>query len=78
MVEEYEQRPVFEPSIVSDTLANILVTQGAFAEAMKAFQTLARTKPERFDYYQQKIHEMKWRIQHPDIPWNPEEQGGSE
>jgi hypothetical protein len=71
VVEEYEQRPVFEPSIVSDTLANILVMQGAYAEAIKAFQTLARTKPERFEYYQQKIHEMKWRIQHPDLPWNP-------
>jgi hypothetical protein len=71
VVEEYEPRPVFEPSIVSDTLANILVMQGAYAEAIKAFQTLARTKPERFEYYQQKIHEMKWRIQHPDLPWSP-------
>jgi tetratricopeptide (TPR) repeat protein len=71
VVEEPEQRTAFEPSIVSDTLANILVAQGAFAEALKAFQTLARMKPERFDYYQGRIQEMKWRMQNPGQPWPP-------
>ncbi|MDB5032930.1 MAG: hypothetical protein JWQ98_171 [Chlorobi bacterium] len=73
VVEDYEQRPVFEPSIVSDTLANILVAQGAYAEAMQAFQTLARVKPERFEHYQRKIWEMKYRIQNPGMPWPPME-----
>jgi len=61
--DEEHHRPVpFEPSIVSDTLANILVAQGAYAEALKAFQTLARTKPERFDYYKARIADMKRRL----------------
>lgn len=61
--DEEHHRPVpFEPSIVSDTLANILVAQGAYAEALKAFQTLARTKPERLDYYEARIAEMKRRL----------------
>lgn len=71
-VQEVEQRTSYEPSIVSETLANILVAQGAYVEALKAFQTLARQKPERFDYYQQRIKEMKWRIQHPNRPWPSE------
>ncbi|MEP7217737.1 MAG: tetratricopeptide repeat protein [Bacteroidota bacterium] len=74
VVEDYEQRPVFEPSIVSDTLANILVAQRAYAEAMQAFQTLARVKPERFEYYQRKIWEMKYMIQNPGMPWPPVEE----
>jgi hypothetical protein len=73
VVEEPEPRTAFEPSIVSDTLANILVAQGAIAEAMKAFQTLARIKPERFEYYQGRIHEMKWRLQNPGGTWPPEQ-----
>ena len=47
VIEEAEPRHAFEPSIVSDTFASILVAQGAYAEALKAYQTLARTKPER-------------------------------
>ncbi len=57
-VEETEQRTAFQPSMVSDTLANILVAQGAYAEARKAFETLARAKPEHGAYYQEKIAEM--------------------
>lgn len=61
--DEEHHRPVpFEPSIVSDTLANILVAQGAYAEALKAFQTLARIKPERLDYYEVRIAEMKRQL----------------
>lgn len=53
---------VFEPSIVSDTLADILVAQGAFGEAMKAFMTLARMRPSQLAYYEERIAEMKRRI----------------
>jgi hypothetical protein len=63
-VEEPERRaPTFEPSIVSDTFANILVAQGAYSEALKAFQTLARTKPERYEHYSARIEEMKRLIE---------------
>lgn len=55
-------RPVFEPSLVSDTIAEILVRQGAWAEAMKAFQMLARMKPGKHAHYQERIREMRERI----------------
>jgi hypothetical protein len=50
---------VFEPSIVSDTLAEILVAQGAFGEALKAYQTLARMRPDRVEYYEDQIASMR-------------------
>ncbi len=56
---EPRQAAAFEPSIVSDTFAGILVQQGAYAEAIKAYQTLARTRPDRYEFYQQKILEMQ-------------------
>ena len=56
------QRHAFEPSIVSDTLAEILVSQGAYGEAIKAFMTLARTRPEKLAYYEERIAEMKQRM----------------
>jgi hypothetical protein len=55
-------RHVFEPSIVSDTLADILVAQGAYGEAIKAFMTLARMRPAQLKYYEERIAEMKRRI----------------
>lgn len=53
------QRQAFEPSIVSDTLAEILVSQGAYGEALKAFMTLARMRPAKLKYYEERIDEMK-------------------
>ncbi|HVZ41049.1 MAG TPA: hypothetical protein VHI13_17335 [Candidatus Kapabacteria bacterium] len=61
-VEEPEQHTAFQPSMMSETLADILVRQGAFAEALKAYQTLARANPERLAHYQQRIAEMQQRI----------------
>ena len=52
----------FEPSIVSDTFAGILAEQGAYEEAIKAYQMLARVKPERRADYEQKIEEMRWKM----------------
>lgn len=60
--EEEPELPAFEPSIVSDTFAGILAGQGAYAEAIKAYQMLARMKPERHDHYAQKIEEMRWKM----------------
>ena len=71
--EEDNFRPSsFEPSIVSDTLANILVTQRAYAEALKAYQTLARSKPERLEYYEERIAEMKEKMRGRSAPEAPE------
>jgi hypothetical protein len=78
VVEEEEPQSSYEPSIISETLANILVAQGKYVEALKAFQTLARTKPERYEYFQQKITEMKWRLQNPGESWPPGEEASSE
>jgi hypothetical protein len=78
VIEEDEQPLVFEPSIVSETLANILVTQGKYAEALKAFQTLARMKPERFEHLQHRILEMKWRLHNPGKEWPPQQQEDEE
>ncbi|MBS1911760.1 MAG: hypothetical protein JST22_07225 [Bacteroidetes bacterium] len=61
-VEEPEQQAAFQPSMMSETLADILVRQGAFTEALKAYQTLARANPERLAHYQQRIAEMQQRI----------------
>jgi hypothetical protein len=71
VIEEDEAPSAYESSIVSETLANILVAQGKYAEALKAFQTLARMKPERYDYLQGRIVEMKWRLQNPGESWPP-------
>lgn len=63
VIDEAEQRMAFEPSLVSETLANILVAQGAYAEALKAFQTLARAKPERLEYFRQRIDEIEQHLE---------------
>lgn len=57
-----EDAPAFEPSLVSDTFAAILVSQGAYAEAIKAYQVLARLKPDRRGEYEKKIAEVKWSM----------------
>lgn len=74
VIDEGDARAVFEPSIVSDTLAEILVQQKAYTEAIKAFQTLARIKPEKLDYYQEKIEEMKFLLTQPGSDRNSEEE----
>lgn len=60
--EPEEEAPGFEPSLVSDTFAGILVSQGAYSEAIKAYQMLARLKPDRRDDYEKKIAELHWKI----------------
>lgn len=54
--------PAFEPSIVSETFAAILAEQGAYAEAIKAYQMLAFLKPEQRAAYEVKIEEMRWKM----------------
>lgn len=52
-----------EPSVVTDTMAKIYEMQGAFTEALKAYQVLARLKPERLEFYEGKIQEIQKRLQ---------------
>ena len=50
-------------SIVSETLANIYVTQGEFREALKIFEKLLNKNPQKRDYYLQKINEIKAELE---------------
>lgn len=49
-------------SIVSETLANIYITQGEFREALSIFERLLNKNPQKREYYLQKISELKARF----------------
>lgn len=53
--------PSFMPSIVTETMANIYVQQGAYSQAIKAYQVLARNNPERLDYFEAIIADLRDR-----------------
>jgi tetratricopeptide (TPR) repeat protein len=53
--------PSFMPSIVTETMANIYVQQGAYAQAIKAYQVLARNHPERLEYFESIIADLRLR-----------------
>ena len=48
--------------IVSETLAQIYISQGQFNEAIKVFKNLIKMKPAMTDYYSEKIEEIKLKI----------------
>jgi tetratricopeptide (TPR) repeat protein len=48
--------------IVSDTLAQIYVSQGQYSEAIKVFTNLIKMKPGKSDYYSEKIEEIKLKF----------------
>jgi len=50
-------------SIVSETLANIYITQGEFREALSIFERLLKKNPQKSDYYLEKIKELKSRLE---------------
>ncbi len=50
-------------SIVSETLANIYITQGEFSEALSIFERLLKKNPQKSDYYLEKIKELKSRLE---------------
>lgn len=52
------------PEFVTDTMAAIYERQGAWAQAVKAYQILARNKPANLPFYQAKINELTFRISH--------------
>ena len=48
-----------ELSLVSDTLAEIMVRQGKFDEARKVYIQLSRQNPSRLEYYQNRMAELE-------------------
>jgi tetratricopeptide (TPR) repeat protein len=50
-------------SIVSETLANIYITQGEFREALTIFEKLLNKNPQKKDYYQKKIDEINAELE---------------
>lgn len=50
-------------SIVSETLANIYITQGEFREALSIYGKLLNKNPQKKDYYLQKISEIKAELE---------------
>lgn len=50
-------------SIVSETLANIYITQGEFREALTIFERLLTKNPQKKDYYLKKIQELKSELE---------------
>lgn len=50
-------------SIVSETLANIYITQGEFREALSIFERLLIKNPQKREYYLQKISELKAQLE---------------
>ena len=50
-------------SIVSETLANIYITQGEFREALSIYERLVTKNPQKKDYYLRKIEELKSELE---------------
>ena len=48
--------------IISETLAKIYINQGEFLEAISVYEKLISKYPEKTDYYQIKIEEIKIRM----------------
>jgi tetratricopeptide (TPR) repeat protein len=53
--------PSFMPSVVTETMADIYEQQGAYAQAIKAYQVLARNNPQKLEYFESKIAQLRLR-----------------
>ncbi len=47
-----------EPMVISETMAGIYEQQGLYEQAIKAYRQLARIKPEKLEYFEQKIAQL--------------------
>jgi tetratricopeptide (TPR) repeat protein len=54
--------PQATSAIMTETLAKIYVSQGAYEIAIEAYRTLQRTKPERSDDYQRIIDDLQRKL----------------
>jgi tetratricopeptide (TPR) repeat protein len=52
-----------EPMMISETMAMIYERQGAYDQAIKAYQQLARVKPERLEFYEIKLAELRRKVE---------------
>lgn len=57
-----EEAAEYEPGLVSETLAEIMVHQSRFEEARKIYIQLSRMSPERDEYFHERIAEMEAAI----------------
>ncbi len=57
-----EEAAEYEPGLVSETLAEIMVHQSRFEEARKIYIQLSRMSPERDEYFHERIEEMEARL----------------
>jgi tetratricopeptide (TPR) repeat protein len=48
--------------IISDTLAKIYTAQGEYKEAIEIYSQLKQKNPEKLEYYNQKIEELKAKL----------------
>ena len=66
-MEEEKSTPVSSgqggDTIVSETLANIYITQGELREALNVFERLLNKNPQKRDYYLEKINELKTKLE---------------
>lgn len=60
--EEKESEEDDEPQVVTETLARIYVSQGNFKGALKIYEKLKELDPERSEYFQDKINEIKTQV----------------
>jgi tetratricopeptide (TPR) repeat protein len=57
-----QESPTYTPSIVTETMATIYEKQGAYTQAIKAYQILARKNPDKLMYFEEKIEFLRKRI----------------
>ncbi|MDT3738675.1 MAG: tetratricopeptide repeat protein [Candidatus Kapabacteria bacterium] len=61
---DYETATVRNKSsvVITDTIAGILMKQGAFKEAKDAYVELSKRNPDKLDYYNQKVAEIEAKL----------------
>lgn len=57
-----DETKTYESLLVSETLANIYISQGELKEAIKIYEKLIERKPENKEKYLQSIEELKSRL----------------
>ncbi|GEM_PF-2647505 len=62
IADDTDDLPTDETIYATDTMAGILESQGAYAEAIKIYTDLSETNPDRADYYNKKIEELNKKL----------------
>jgi tetratricopeptide (TPR) repeat protein len=61
--ESLSSKPGAGDSIVSETLANIYITQGEYREALAIYERLLTKNPQKEEYYLKRIEELKSELE---------------